>query len=512
MHLITSNFNLLESNSHWNNLKKKKFEIEKNFNYFFFRINNNLTFSKYETIHVILNYDNFSKNEILKKIKILKENKNLHKVIFYFFLNCTQKIYLKETKILKKKIKSINCKNFFLYFFKNNSKIKFSKRNQNIISFPFEINTIKEISNILISKIKVLRDNPYKLIILDCDNTLWKGVLDEEGLKNINYSNKGKNKVFYEFQNFLKSLKKKGFILSISSKNDEHKVWKAMKHKKMILQKKDFILPKINWLEKKENIQQTLKDLSLRAEDTLFIDDSLIELTKVKDGIKKINILHFEKKNILSKIEKNYRLKKNIILKEDKKKYHQYKLKSKFIESKKKNKTNNLKFIKSLKQEIKIIKINKFNIKRALQLFQKTNQFNFALNRYDLLNLSSKLKDRKFSIRLINFSDKFGNHGLVGLFAVKNEAKKVLIKDFLLSCRVLFRKIEDYIIFLISKENNKKNIIIEYNQTSLNNKLIPIFLNNSYFRKFKTIKNKKFYLIKPNKLLNESEKLFIRRT
>ena len=101
---------------------------------------------------------------------------------------------------------------------------------------------------------------------------------------------------------------------------------------------------------------------------------------------------------------------------------------------------------------------------------------------------------------------------MVGLFAVKNEAKKVLIKDFLLSCRVLFRKIEDYIIFLISKENNKKNIIIEYNQTSLNNKLIPIFLNNSYFRKFKTIKNKKFYLIKPNKLLNESEKLFIRRT
>ena len=154
---------------------------------------------------------------------------------------------------------------------------------------------------------------------MDCDNTLWGGVLDEEGKEKLKYSNRGEGLIYYKFQKFLKSLKEKGFILSISSKNEENKVWRAMKFKKMILQKKDFIMPKINWFEKKHNIRSILSSLSLRAEDALFIDDSSIEVEKIKNSLTNMNFIHFNKRDIFKKISLDKRLEKKIILTEDKK-------------------------------------------------------------------------------------------------------------------------------------------------------------------------------------------------
>ena len=90
----------------------------------------------------------------------------------------------------------------------------------------------------------LINAKPYKLIILDCDNTLWGGVLDEMGLQGIEYDEDGVGKVFKDFQNELKKLKDKGFLLSISSKNTSEKVWEAMTKRNMILSKKDFIFPK----------------------------------------------------------------------------------------------------------------------------------------------------------------------------------------------------------------------------------------------------------------------------
>ena len=143
----------------------------------------------------------------------------------------------------------------------NYSEIKFNKRNYKQISFPFEINSLEKITKIIINNNEASLAKPYKLIILDCDNTLWGGVLDEDGKKKLLYANTGKGLIYYNFQKILKSLKEKGFILSVSSKNEEKKVWEAMKYKKMFLQKKDFIFSKINWSEKEHNIKSILASM-----------------------------------------------------------------------------------------------------------------------------------------------------------------------------------------------------------------------------------------------------------
>ena len=517
MHLLTSNFNLLHSNSSWNYLKKKfKFVVDEDFNNFFLALNSKKNLTKFDTFHIIINIDNLNKNEVLKKFKdIQKTIKTFNNKIFFFYiLNELNKDFSHSQSLLKIFSKLVHIsnlkknKNLFLKLFNNREKIYHNIRNKKFLKFPYDVDSIKVFSNFLSSNIKIYNSKPYKLIILDCDNTLWGGILDEDGNKGIVYSDNPAGSIYENFQKYLKKLKEKGFILTIVSKNDEKKVWDTMRIRKMVLQKKDFLSAKINWLEKDLNIKRILSNLGLRSEDSLFIDDNILEIKKVKYSIKDISTIHFdEPNNIFNKLEKDVRLKKFQVLKEDKKKYKQYKLKSKFEEYKE-NEKDSSGLLKNLKQKIKIVKCNKKNFNRALQLFNKTNQFNFSLNRYKSVNLSKIIRDKNYTLRLIDFKDKFGNHGLVGLYITKKEKKNLRVVDFLLSCRVLYRCIEDYMIYNIIKKNKLKKVLTEYKSSNLNNKLVPLFLKKSFFNLEYKSQNKFVYNVKETKELNETKKYF----
>ena len=112
------------------------------------------------------------------------------------------------------------------------------------LGFPFDIKIISRFKYLIVKNIDVLNSKPYKLIILDCDNTLWGGVLDEKGLHGIKYNEDGIGKAFREFQSELKKLKDKGFLLSISSKNNSEKVWEVMQKRNMVLSKKTLFFQK----------------------------------------------------------------------------------------------------------------------------------------------------------------------------------------------------------------------------------------------------------------------------
>ena len=475
MHLLTSNFNLLHSNSSWNYLKKKiKFVIDEDFNNFFLALNNKKTLIKFDTFHIIINIDNSNKKEILKKFKGIKKIIKIfnNKIFFFYITNEFNKHKAKNKNLLRfssKMAKIINLKknkNIFLKVLGNTEKIYHNVRNKTFLKFPYDVDSIKVFSKYISLNLRIYNSKPYKLIILDCDNTLWGGILDEDGNKKIIYSQKKEGLIFKKIQKYLKGLKEKGFILSIASKNDEKKVWNAMKKRKMVLQKKDFLSPGINWLEKDLNIKKILSNLGLRSEDTLFIDDNILEIKKVKYGIKNINTIHVDNpNNIFKKFDTDIRLKKFKVLKEDIKKYKQYKLKSKF-EKYKENQKNSSKLLKNLNQRLKIIKCNNKNFDRALQLFNKTNQFNFSLNRYKSVSLSKIINDRNYTLRLVDFTDKFGKHGLIGSYIVKRDDAKLTVIDFVLSCRVLYRYIEDYrpSTNFLRKLNTNNFKQIKYNQ------------------------------------------------
>ena len=106
-----------------------------------------------------------------------------------------------------------------------------------------------------------------------------------------------------------------------------------------------------------------------------------------------------------------------------------------------------------LRQKIKILDINNSNINRAEQLFNKTNQFNFSTNRYNKNQLKSIKNRANATIKLLSLSDKFGDHGIIGSYIYIHQKNYIIVSDFLLSCRILSRKIEEFIIYLIQKKN-----------------------------------------------------------
>ena len=158
---------------------------------------------------------------------------------------------------------------------------------------------IKYVKKKILEKISLINYKPYKLVILDCDNTLWGGVIDEDRHKDISYSNGKEGEQFENFQTHLKTLKNRGVLLSLCSKNNESAVWSFLKKRGMELQKKDFIYSKINWDEKSKNITEIIKNLDLRFEDTLFIDDNILEIHKVKNKLKKLNTFHLKNASYL---------------------------------------------------------------------------------------------------------------------------------------------------------------------------------------------------------------------
>ena len=231
-------------------------------------------------------------------------------------------------------------------------------------------------------------------------------------------------------------------------------------------------------------------------------------MEKVKKNIPKINVYHVNDLiNFLKFLYTNNRLQLHKITEEDKKKSYQYRIRSKFEQLKNKNFDKKL-FLK-LGQKIKILQISDKNINRASQLTNKVNQFNFSTNRYQISKISKLKKSKKNEIKVLSFHDKFGDHGIIGLYNIVHRNKdSILIKDFLLSCRVINRKIEDYLIYNIYINNKKKNIFINFIENQNNKNLINLFLKRSYFNLKKKNGKIKIYRIIPDRNLINAKNFF----
>ena len=336
--LITSNFNLMHSNKEWGKFDNRyQYSIDRNFDYYFFALKKGDYLRKYDVFHIFLHLDKSNIIQANKKIFFLQQDlkKHVNKKFFFYLILDTPNIkkeknnFFKNYEKLSSKLKIFSKKNVEVTSFKDLNKKFFSTRNKKILSFPFEIDIISKFRKNIHKNLSNLEMKPYKLIILDCDNTLWSGVLDEKGINGIKYGERGAGKIFKKFKKKIKNLKRKGFLLSLSSKNNSEGVWETMKKRRMYLSQKDFIYPKVNWNEKFINITKTLKELNLRPEDTVFIDDNIVEINKVKKYIKNINVIHISKpQDTLNIIKADIRFQKKDILKEDKKKLNQYVIKS----------------------------------------------------------------------------------------------------------------------------------------------------------------------------------------
>ena len=517
MNLILSGSSfLLPKNKSWNSLEKNfKIEFSDYGNWSGALINSKIE----DAIVVILFLDDLvdHKNKTEDEIQLLLKSfinllvNRLSKsksATLVFFSSCdSNHLFIKARKITSndkinqwfmKKLSDLAEKYFYLYFFdidKIFSEIgfesSFDTRNWYVARSRFSAKGIKQIANVIERILSSYKLSPSKMLLLDCDNTLWGGVIGEDGIKGIELGQDGLGKAFLDFQLALKKLSSEGTLLALVSKNNESEVWNVFEnHNSMILKKKDIVSFKLDWNEKFHNIKKIANEINIGLDSLVFWDDNPIERDKVKNMLPEVTTLEvpldvFQWPKYLESLD--YFAKFNTT-KEDLVKTEQYRSRAEFIKESAAV-TDEYSYLKSIDLKALAFGLDESNISRAVQLCSKTNQFNLRTIRHnseDLYSISIKNKDFCFLNKL---SDKYGDHGIVGLVCLSEVNPEIIFLDtFLLSCRILGRHFETWMLcqsLIRAKKNNYKYLVGEFIDSGRNVVAKNFFIEHG----FQLIKN-----------------------
>ena len=323
-----------------------------------------------------------------------------------------------------------------------------------------------------------------KAIIFDCDNTLWKGVIGEDGLENIKMNaNTSYGKAFYDVQCIAKYLSKNGILVGLCSKNNFSDVDEIIhKHKDMILSNEDIIIKKINWNDKATNLQEIASELNIGVDSLLFVDDSDYEINLVKERLPDINTFQVPKNTFLYKnelLDFIYQNTSLVVSAEDLKKTEHYK--GQLVREIEKSNFDSMdNYISSLKIKLDIYKDDVSQIARVSQLTQKTNQFNLTTYRYTETEIEEFMISNTKYVFTSSVSDKFGDSGLTVLCIVFIDKDKshATINSLLMSCRIIGRNIEFVFmdqVFQLLKSIGIKKIYSKFIKTAKNNQVMDFY-------------------------------------
>jgi len=355
---------------------------------------------------------------------------------------------------------------------------------------------ISDITNLYAS----IKGLTKKLLVLDLDNTLWGGIVGEVGWKKLRIGGHDYlGEAFLDFQLKIKALKDQGIVLALASKNEKATAIDAINnHPEMVLSMNDFATYRINWEDKAKNISEMVNELNLGLQSVVFFDDSSFERERVRAILPEVFVPDLPKdpteySNFISKL---HCFDSSFITDEDKQRSDLYK--SEFKRTKLKNKYKSLSsWIDTLNLEVLIENITSKNSPRTLQLINKTNQMNLSTRRLTEKEFNTWVTKKNNFMWTIRAKDKFGDYGIIGILSITIKDKLAYLVDFIFSCRIVGRFIEDSTIQFLKEFASKhslKKINGLYKKTKKNS-LIYKFLQRLNIIK----KNTNSFIIIPSK-------------
>lgn len=314
-----------------------------------------------------------------------------------------------------------------------------------------------------------------KCLILDLDNTLWGGVVGDDGWENIQIGHGlGIGKAFTEFQEWIKKLKARGIIICVCSKNDEDKAKEPFeKNPDMILKLDDIAVFVANWDNKADNIRHIQSILNIGFDSMVFLDDNPFERNMVRENVPGVLVpeLPEDPGDYLEYLYTLNLFETASYSAGDKDRTKQYQIEAKRA-STMKSFANEADFLKSLDMVSVVKGFDKFNTPRVAQLSQRSNQFNLRTVRYTEADIEAYAADPQVVDLSFTLEDKFGDNGLICVVIMKPQDNETLFVDtWFMSCRVLKRGMEDFTLnAMVSTARSKgyKRIIGEYIPTVKN--------------------------------------------
>ena len=327
----------------------------------------------------------------------------------------------------------------------------------------------------LMDIICAVRGSIKKCLILDLDNTLWGGVVGDDGWEGIHLGHGlGIGKAYTEFQMWVRKLRQRGIIICVCSKNDEDKACEPFeKHPDMVLRLDDIAVFMANWETKVDNIRAIQKVLNIGFDSMVFIDDNPFERAMVRENIAGIEVPEMPE-DPAEWLEYMYGL--NLFETAsfsgaDAERTRQYQAEARRV-TLAKTFGSEADFLRSLDMKGTVSEFTAFNTPRVAQLSQRSNQFNLRTVRYTEADVAAMAADNQVVCMALTLEDRFGDNGMVAVVVMKPvDAESLFVETWLMSCRVLKRGMEDFTLNAMvaaAKERGYKRIVGEYLPTTKN--------------------------------------------
>lgn len=385
------------------------------------------------------NFDVSSKSSITRTLNILNE---------MLYKQAIEKNYLHicDRNYLSSKLGLTNWKDYSLWL-----SARYSLSYKAITDICYTLNKI----------IQSISGFSKKCLVLDLDNTLWGGVIGDDGVDGILLGKESAiGEAFLDFHSYIKELKNRGVILAVCSKNDFDNARSGFDHPDSILKFSDFTVFKANWDIKTKNIYDIAQEINIGLDSMVFIDDNPVERDIVRkefSGVVSVPDIGDDITRYREILDGSQLFNMTSLSEEDKKRNDFYK-NDKKREKAAFNFTDYNDYLKSLKMIAEIGRFNKTYLTRITQLTNKTNQFNLTTKRMTEKDIES-IMDDDLSISLYaKLDDKFGENGLVSVIQGNINGSNVSIDLWLMSCRVFKRTLEYSIFYEFAKLARSKNI------------------------------------------------------
>lgn len=369
-------------------------------------------------------------------------------------------------------------------------------------------NALPYIASAVTDVLKSMSGKIKKCIVLDLDNTLWGGVIGDDGIHNIEIGELGRGHAFTNFQRWLKQLKEYGIILAVCSKNNEEIAKEPfIRHEEMVLKLDDISIFVANWDDKATNIKMIQESLNIGMDSIVFVDDNPFERNLVRDMIKDIEVpeLPEDPAHYLEFLQNcNYFDTVTYTGKNsDRTKMYQAEFERKKSEA---SFSSIDEYLESLDMVGYAGPFEESRYSRIAELSQRSNQFNLRTVRYTEDEIRKIAESDNYITIYFTLKDKFGDHGLVGVAILEKKfEEEVFIDTWFMSCRVLKRGMEEYIVNKIigkAKDNGFSKVSAEYIQTKKNMMVKDIYSRMG----FKTTEENHFEI---NVSDYENKKVFI---
>lgn len=283
-----------------------------------------------------------------------------------------------------------------------------------------------------------------KVLVVDLDNTLWGGIIGEDGMAGIAVGPEYPGAAYQALHRVLLDMSRKGILLAVCSKNNLDDAMEALeKHPGMLVRAKHFAALRINWTDKAQNLREIAQELNVGSDALAFLDDNPFEREQVRAALPEVTVIDLPKNPLeyATAVRNCAAFERLTLSAEDQQRTEMYAAQKQRAGAEQSFQSKE-DFFRFLEQEAELETVSDLTLARVAQLTQKTNQFNLTTRRYTEPQIAEMAREPEWHIFSIRVRDRFGDHGLVGVAIAHDEGEQCEVDTFLLSCRVIGRTVE----------------------------------------------------------------------